>query len=55
MDRPLRRRHARLWLLLAPILVLGIILLIALRPDWSQVNTNPGISPQNPSGPGATP
>jgi hypothetical protein len=54
MNRPLRRRHARLWLLLAPVLVLGIILLIALRPDWSQVDANANILPQT-TGPGAAP
>jgi cytochrome c-type biogenesis protein CcmE len=54
MDRSLRRRHARLWLLLAPVLVVGIIMLIALRPDWSQVDFDAKISPQT-TGPGAAP
>jgi len=54
MDRPLRRRHARLWLLLAPILVVGIIMLIALRPDWSLVSSNASTAPQT-TGPGAAP
>jgi len=32
MIRPLRRRHLQIWVLLGPVLLLGVIALLTLRP-----------------------
>lgn len=32
MDRELRKRHVRIWMVLGPILVAGLIVAIVLRP-----------------------
>lgn len=32
MDRELRKRHVRIWIVLGPILVAGLIVAIVLRP-----------------------
>ena len=48
MNTKLRRRHARLWVVLGPLLIAGIVSAIVLRPPFIKSAT------QSDSGPGLT-
>lgn len=49
MNTQLRKRHLRIWILLAPLLIVGVIAAIIFRPPnlqfQSETTTNPGAQP----------
>ncbi len=54
MERVLRRRHFRTWVLLAPVLIVGTIVLLTLRPDRTLLGDIEQPSP-DPVAPGGSP
>jgi hypothetical protein len=49
LNTQLRKRHLRIWILLAPLLIVGVIAAIIFRPPnlqfQSETTTNPGAQP----------